>query len=281
MTINEIIMSLEMGIVYGIVAIGIYLTFRIINFPDLTCDGSFVLGSAVSSILLKAGYNPYLSLLAAIFSGGLAGFITGILNTQFKITDLLSGILVTFMLYSVNLHVMGDVPNIVFIESDTIFSSVPVLVILAVIGLIVCSIFNYLLITDFGLALRAIGQNRSLSQSCGINVNTITVLGLIFSNGLIGLSGALFSQHQGFADVGSGVGTVIIGLASVMIGESLMPHKSITVQLISCLIGSILYRILISIALHSEILGLETQNLNLITGIMVVGIMALPKRRLC
>ncbi|WP_339040755.1 ABC transporter permease subunit [Candidatus Lariskella endosymbiont of Hedychridium roseum] len=278
MTLNEIIMSLEIGIIYGIVAIGIYLTFRIIDFPDLTCDGSFVLGAAVLSIMIKSGFDPWLSLIAAIFAGGVAGCITGILYTKFQVTNLLSGILVSFMLYSVNLRIMGGIPNITLINDATIFSESPI-VALTIIILSICAIVTYLLMTDFGLALRSIGQNKRLAQNSGVKL--MVIIGLVFSNAIIALGGALFSQHQGFADVGSGIGTVIVGLASVMIGERVMSSQSILVQTISCLIGSIIYRLFISFALYSDSLGLATADLNLLTGLMVIAIVYLSKRRAC
>lgn len=281
MTINEIMMSLEIGLIYGIVSIGIYFTFRVLDFPDLTCDGSFVLGAAISGILVKGGYNPWLALLISIMGGSLAGFCTGILNTHFKVTELLSGILVAFMLYSINLHVMNGIPNIALIDAVTIFTGTKVPAVLSIICLILSALLSYLLMTDFGLALRTVGQNKRLAQNGGINVKTITITGLALSNGLIALGGAMFSQHQGFADVGQGVGTVIVALASVMIGERILPYRSVTIQIISCLVGSIIYRLFIGLALHSEVLGLETQDLNLITGLMVVGIMYMPRRRSC
>lgn len=280
MTFNEIIMSLELGLIYGVIAIGIYLTFRVIGFPDLTCDGSFVLGAAASSMLIKFNFSPWLSLLYAIFAGSIAGIVTGLLYTKFKITDLLAGILVSFMLYSVNLRIMGGVPNISFISNVTIFQD-NTLLILLIISLSLGAILTYLLMTNFGLALRSIGQNKKLAHASGINISNMTIIGLGSSNGIIALGGALFSQHQGFADVGSGVGTVIVGFASIMIGEKIMPSRSILVQIISCLIGSIIYRLFISLALHSDVLGLVTADLNLITGILIILIMRIPTRGSC
>lgn len=280
MTLNEIMMSLEIGLIYGIVAIGIYLTFRVIDFPDLTCDGSFVLGTAVSSVLIKVGIDPWLALLSATFAGSIAGSLTGVLYTKFKVTNLLAGILVSFMLYSINLRIMGNIPNISLINSRTIFTQFPVIE-LFIIGMIMCIMITYLLMTDFGLALRTIGQNVRLAQNSGVNVSVMTIAGLALSNAIIALGGALFSQHQGFADVGSGVGTVIIGLASVMIGERIIRCKSIFLQVVSCIIGSIIYRLFISVALYSDYLGLTTSDLNLITGLMIITIMYMPRRKLC
>lgn len=280
MTVNEIMMSLEIGLIYGIVAIGIYITFRVIDFPDLTCDGSFVLGAAVSGVLIKAGIAPWTSLLAATLAGSAAGSLTGILYTKFRVTNLLAGILVSFMLYSINLRIMSGIPNISLINSNIIFAQIPMIE-LSIIGISICIMTTYLLRTDFGLALRSIGLNKRLAQNSGVNVSCITIVGLSLSNSIISLGGALFSQHQGFADVSSGVGTVIIGLASVMIGERIMPYKSILLKTISCLVGSIIYRVFISVALYSDSLGLTTSDLNLITGIMVIIIMYIPRRPTC
>jgi putative tryptophan/tyrosine transport system permease protein len=218
-------------------------------------------------------------MMAALIAGSLAGIATGILYTRLKITDLLSGILISFMLYSINLHVMGGLPNIALLGDKTIFYQASVIGILCLLALLTCAIIGFLCMTDFGLAMRSIGQNKRLAQNSGINIKTMTVTALALSNGLIALGGALFSQSQGFVDIGSGVGTVIVGLASVMIGERILPFRSILVQIASCIIGSVVYRILIGLALHSDALGMQTSDLNLITGLMVIAIMYLPRRK--
>ena len=279
MTLNEIMMSLEIGLIYGIVAIGIYTTFRIIDFPDLTCDGSFVFGAAVSSILITSGYNPFFAMIAALIAGCIAGVATGILYTLLKITNLLSGILTSFMLYSVNLHVMGGFPNIALNQYKTIFYQTSEVGVLCFVALVTCLMIGYLFMTDFGLALLSIGQNKRLAQNSGVNIKMMTIVGLALSNSLIALGGALFSQSQGFVDIGSGVGTVIVGLASVMIGERILQRRNVFVKIISCLLGSVAYRILIGLALHSDVIGIQTSDLNLITGIMVIAIMYIPRRR--
>lgn len=277
----ELVNSLELGLIYGIIAIGIYLTFRVIDFPDLTCDGSFVLGSATSAVMLKLGVNPPLALIFAFLAGSLAGLLTGILNRVFKVSNLLSGILTAFMLYSINLRVMGGTPNITLISEETIFTYNSPLIILTLLSILVCIIVTYLLITDFGLALRSIGKNSHLALNSGVRVSFVTIIGLMLSNGLIGFGGALFSQKEGFADISQGFGTVIVGLAAVIIGERLLPSRTQWILIVSCIVGSIAYRILVSIALHSEWLGLETQDLNLITGIMVVAIMQKARSKKC
>lgn len=280
MSINELLMSLELGLIYAIVALGIYITFRILDFPDLTCDGSFVLGAATSSMLIKTGLNPWMSLMAAFTAGAFAGIITALLYLQLRVTNLLSGILVGFMLYSINLRVMGDTPNISLLNDITIFESAPLLP-LAIICFLSCVFLTYLLLTDFGLSLQSIGQNTRLAQNSGVNVPVMTTLGLALSNAFIGLGGGLFAQHQGFADIGSGSGTLIIGLASVMIGEKLLSYRSLPMKILSCLAGSIVYRLFISFALHSDLIGLSTSDLNLVTGVLIVSIMYFSRRATC
>lgn len=280
MSIHELFMSIELGLIYAIVALGIYITFRVIDFPDLTCDGSFVLGAATSSILIKIGLNPWFCLIAAFTAGACAGIATALLYLKLRVTNLLSGILVGFMLYSINLRVMGDLPNISLLNDLTIFESLPLLP-LTLICFLSCLLLTYLLLTDFGLSLQAIGQNTRLAQNSGVNVPVITTLGLALSNAFIGLGGGLFAQHQGFADIGSGTGTLIIGLASVMIGEKLLTHRSLPLKIVSCLVGSIIYRLFISLALHSDMLGLSTSDLNLVTGALIIGIMYYSRRSVC
>jgi len=279
MTLNEIIISLEIGIIFGIIAMGIYISFRIIDFPDLTCDGSFVLGAVCSSMIIRAGYSAYLALVIALVSGLLAGFATGVLNAYFKINALLAGILVAFMLYSINLRIMGNIPNITLFGFSNIFSESNLLI-LASIFVVVFFLVGYLLNSDFGLAIRSIGQNIRLAKNYGINTAKITIIGLMISNSLIALGGGIFSQYQGFVDIGSGLGTIIVSLASVIIGEHILPSKSIWLKLASCLIGSIIYRLFISFALHSDYLGINSSDLNLVTGILIITVMLIPRRKL-
>lgn len=281
MNSTELLMCLELGLIYAIVAMAIFLTFRIIDFPDLTCDGSFVLGGAVSAVCIQSGCNPYVSLIYAVVAGSLSGLGTGMLFAYFKVADLLAGILVAFMLYSINLKVMQGLPNIVLLQEKTIFTGNNSLVVLSMICICVWGVASYLLSTNFGLALRSLGKNKRLSELAGVNIISGTLFGLASSNALIALGGALFSQHQGFADVSQGIGTIIVGLAAVMIGEKLFPSRSPARMLFACIIGSVLYRIFISLALHSNVLGLQSQDLNLITGALIVAVMFVPRRKLC
>lgn len=270
MTIKEMLMSLELGLIYSIVAIGVYLTFRVIKFQDLTCDGSFVFGSALSVIF--TGF----SLPLAFIGGVLAGLFTGFLRIFFNMTDLLSGILVAFMLYSINLHVMGGMPNIVITKS--IFTDHTVIFTILFIVFFISILISYLLSTDFGLSLISVGQNVTLCKSVGVNINYIILFCLALSNGLIGFAGGILTHYQEFSDINGGIGTVIVGLASIMIGEKIVPNYPI----IGCVVGSVLYRFFISIALHSDLLGFETYDINLLTGILIITIMSLPgKKKTC
>lgn len=276
MTFTEIEMSLEIGLIYGIVAMGIYLTLRILDFPDLTCDGSFTLGSLTAASLIQAQVAPWCALILAACASGIAGATTAILNTVFKISSLLSGILVAFVLYSVNLKVTGSVPNIALFQEESIFTGLSPLIALISISFFSVVALSFLFSTDFGLSIRATGQNKKLAMHCGVNINAITILTLAISNALIGVGGALLSQHMGFADISQGLGTIVIGIAAVIIGEKLIPCRSIILSLVACLVGSILYRLFIALALHSDTLGLKTEDLNLITGLMIVIVLFVP-----
>ncbi|MBR1734013.1 MAG: hypothetical protein IJ730_00955 [Alphaproteobacteria bacterium] len=293
---QEIIVAIEIGIIYGILGIGIYLTFRVINFPDLTCEGSFVIGAAVSSYFIKYyDLSPVICLFLSMFFGGVAGLITALLNLKIKIDDLLSGIITAFMLYSINLRILGTTPTISLVNNNTIFtdiSSFP-FTICGFIMLALLITLTLVLSSDFGLGLKAIGKNRQFSSANGINVNFMLFFSLILSNALIGLCGAVFSQYQGFCDISQGMGSLVIGLASVIIGEKLRPEifsKAIFISdiglrnlfknfsvLIFCVMGSVIYRIFIAVAINSDIFGLKTQDLNLITGILMIFIMRKQK----
>ncbi|MDR1233983.1 MAG: hypothetical protein LBJ92_02455 [Holosporales bacterium] len=277
-SLQEILTSIEIGLIFGVVAIGIYMTFRIINFADLTCDGSFVLGAAVTGVLIKGGCNPYVALMASCCAGGIAGLCTGILNIKCKIADLLAGIIVAFIMYSINLRIMGYIPNITIINDITIFSSQNNMAILAVFIAIIVGGLIYLLSSDIGLRLRAIGYNKHYAAVSGISIDLFTVAGLILSNALIACGGGLFSQYQGFCDISSGIGTLVTGLASVVIGEKVLPIKKEAWLVMSCIFGSIIYRIFISVALHSNSLGIKPQDLNLVTGCLIVIIMIIKRR---
>lgn len=278
MSLIEILTGLEVGAIYGIIAMGIYLTLRILNIADLSCDGSFMAGGAACAALINAGINPIIGLLIGSITGGVVGLLTGMLVVYGRINSLHASILSAFIFYSVNLRIMGGVPNIPLNEELTIFNSGFVLPILLVICGIIWLIIGYVLQTNWGLALRCIGQNKTLATSYGIKISTYVLITLVASNALIGLGGSLFCQYQGFADISQGVGSIILGLAAIMIGEKLFTTKSISKILLLCIIGSMLYRLVIALALRCDSFGITSSDLNIIAGIIVIAIMLLRRQ---
>jgi putative ABC transport system permease protein len=279
--------AVELGLVFAFVAIGVFLAFRVLDFPDLTVDGSFPLGAAVAAVLITIGVNPWLSAGVAMIAGGAAGTVTAFLNVRFRILNLLASILTMIALFSINLRVMGK-PNVALINADTMLSPffglglrevyvrplfVGVLVIIAVIA-----VWRFLE-SDAGLAMRATGANPRMSRAQGIDTRWQIYLGLAISNAFVALGGALFAQTNGFADVTSGVGTIVVGLAAVIIGETLFGARGILLALIGCVVGSILYRIAIQVALSTDALGLKASDLNLVTAVLVAVALVLPRLR--
>ncbi len=287
MNLIQFMGALELGLLYGVVAIGVLLSFRILDFPDLTVDGSFPLGAAVSAILIVSGVDPWLATAAAILAGMAAGFTTAWISVRWNILHLLASILTMTALYSINLRIMGR-PNIALLGEKTIFTplenlSFPHLYIMptamfVVSGIAVLFIYRFLS-SEKGLAMRATGANTRMAKAQGISVNIQILSGLAISNGLVALAGALFAQSQGFADVNLGVGTIIFGLAAVIVGEAFFNPKVILSALVACVIGSIFYRLAIAMALNASFLGLQASDLNLVTSILVGFAMVTPKLR--
>jgi putative ABC transport system permease protein len=275
MNFLQITSCIELGLIYSLVAIAIFLSFRIINFADLTVDGSFPLGAAVMAVALTKGINIPISMIMALLSGMLAGAITGYLNIRYKIMEILAGILTMTALYSINLRIMGK-PNITLIN-NILLSESQIYKIICFTVFIIAIIMILFLKTQIGIALRAVGQNPKFASSNGINVGIITILTLSISNGLVALSGALFVLMQNFADISMGVGTIIIGLASVIIGEKLTSSRSTSILILAMIAGAIIYRLIILCALNLEFLNLEASDLNLISTILLSSIMIIPK----
>ncbi|MDC0864684.1 ABC transporter permease [Rickettsiaceae bacterium] len=264
----QLLGAIEIGLIYSLVAIGVYITFKVIDFPDLTVDGSFTIGAAVSSSMIFAGYDPYSSTVMSILAGGCAGAITGYLNVRWNILGLLAGILTMTALYSINLRIMGR-PNIAIIDSTTIFGDWSIIVVTLLITFFTVLFLHRFFVSEFGLAIRAVGINPKVSSTYGIKVGSMKIIALSMSNGIVALAGSLFAQSQGFADISMGTGTIIVGLASVIIGEALIHPKFIWTSLLTCAVGSILYRIAIAFALNAHDIGLEASDLNLITALLV------------
>lgn len=279
--------ALEIGLIFALVALGVLISFRILNFPDMTADGSFALGAAVVAALLTAGWNPFAATLAGTLCGAFAGAITALLNVRLRIMQLLAGILVMIALYSINLRVMGR-PNIALINVPTVFElarfgDLPMYVVQPVLLLVVVLAarlaVDWFFGTQTGLAMRATGVNARMARAQGISTDLQTVVGLAISNALIALAGGLFAQTQGGADISMGIGTIVAGLAAVIIGETLLPARSFAMITLSCVLGAVLYRFFIALALESDFIGLQAQDLNLVTAMLVTIALLLPQYR--
>lgn len=272
--------SLELGIIYAVMALGVFISFRTLNMPDLTVDGSFVSGAAISAVMCSSGH-PWLGLIAALIGGSLAGCVTALLHTRLKIQPLLSGILVMLALYSVNLRILGGRANIPLLNQPSIFDLlrgrpleehaeivIPVLVLLAVLVLL----FLFLQ-TRLGFVLRATGDNEQMVRAVGVNTDSSILIGLALANALVALSGALVAQYQSFADISMGVGMVIIGLASVIIGEVIFGISPLLRRLIAVILGSVLYRLIIALALE---MGMPPTDLKMISAVIVALALSTP-----
>ncbi len=282
--------AIEIGLIFGLVALGVYLSFRIINFPDLTVDGSFPLGGAVAAALIVAGIDAVAATAAAIVAGAAAGALTAWLNVRLRIMQLLASILVMIALYSINLRVMGK-PNVALINDPTVFTlfdfgGLPeymlkplVLLVIVIVAKLLIDLF---FASETGLAMRATGGNPRMARAQGISTDRQTIVGLALSNALVALAGALFVQSQGGADISMGIGTIVIGLAAVIIGETLLPARSLVITTAAVIIGALLYRFFIALALNSDFIGLQAQDLNLVTALLVTFALLVPayKRRL-
>jgi putative ABC transport system permease protein len=285
------------GLILSLLSLGTYISFRVFHFPDITVDGSLTLGAAAGAIMIVNGHNPLVATAVGAISGALAGATTGVLNTRFGINKLLAGILTMTALYSINLHVMGksNVPllsskSLITMTESAISRVVPretisiagwevarrdlssllfALFCAAVIGLVMYWFFR----TNAGSAMRATGDNEQMIRALGVSVENMTIIGLALSNGLVALAGALLAQYQGFADVQMGIGTVVWGLASVIIGEALVASDSLGFTIIGAIMGSVLFRLMVAIALRW---GLDPNDLKLITAAFVFVALIVP-----
>lgn len=274
--------AFELGLIYGVMALGVYLTFRVLQFPDLTVDGSFTTGAAVAAAMITAGQNPIVATLAAAGAGLVAGIVTGVLHTKGRIDGLLAGILTMIALWSVNLRIMGG-PNVTLLREETVMTPlreagllgsswlVPVIFFVAV--MILKLIVDWFLTTDLGLAIQATGNNKQMIRSLGTDTDGTTILTLALSNGLVGLCGALVAQYQGFADISMGIGLILVGLASVILGQAVLGQRFIFLASLAVVIGAVMYRVIIYVAL----LGLDPNDMKLITAALVVVALLLPR----
>lgn len=268
--------TIEQSLIFAIMVLGVYISFRILNFPDMTVDGTFPLGAAISAKLLTMGINPYLSLVAALLAGALAGAITGIIHVKLKVKDLLAGILIMTALYSMNLRIM-EKSNIPLFEEDNIFNTdYSIMITIAVLILISKILLDYLLKTKFGFALKALGDNENLVISLGLNEEKYKIYGLMIANAFVAFSGAILAQYQGFADVGMGTGTIVIGLASIIIGDTLFGKSRKIAGTTIVIIGSIIYRGVIALTLS---MGMDASDLKLVTSVIVILILWIQRQK--
>lgn len=275
--------AIGQGILWGVMALGIYTTYRILNISDLTVDGSFATGGCVAAVCLVNGMNPFLTLIIAMIAGILAGGITGFLHTRCEIPAILAGILTQLGLYSINLRIMGR-SNLPLLKIDTMFSigqdiiqlpSQYVTIIIGVILIVVIVCLNYCFLgTEMGCAVRATGNNDKMVRSLGVNTKTTKMIGFMVANGLVALSGALVAQSQGYADIKQGTGAIVIGLASIIIGEVVLGKVgNYMYRLSSVVIGSVLYRVVVAVVLQ---MGLSTDDLKLLTAVLVAIALTIP-----
>jgi putative tryptophan/tyrosine transport system permease protein len=258
---------LEQGLLFSLVAIAVYITYKILDFPDMSVDGTFPMGAAISAALLVQGINPWISIIAAAIGGGIAGGITGFLHVKFKIDNLMAGILMMIGLYSINLRIMGKANVPLFNVPNLFKSPVAPIIIIIVMLVIVKILFDLYMKTKSGFLLMAVGDNEQVVSSLGVNKDLVKILGLVISNALAALAGALTAQYQGFSDVGMGTGTVVMGLAAVIIGSSLFARVSFIKATTLSILGAIIYKGAIALVLK---LGLNANDLKLMTAIIVV-----------
>ena len=274
--------AISLGLLWSVMTIGVYITYRILDIADLSVEGSLPLGAAVACSLIVKGLNPYLASGCALLAGCLAGLCTGLLHTKLRIPALLSGILTMIALYSINLRVMGA-PNVSILRMNTVFrpltragmsSSAAIILVGGVCALLTISVLYWFFGTELGSAIRATGNNQRMVRAQGINTDTMKILGLVISNGLVSLSGALIAHSQNFADVQMGTGSIVIGLASLIIGEVLFGGKNFYRRLVALILGAVVYRLIIALVLE---LGMNPNDLKLFTAITVALALWLPQ----
>lgn len=273
MSLTIILKAIELGLIFSILSLGVYISFRVLNVPDLTVDGSFATGCAVCAVMTIAGH-PYLGLLLAFVAGGLCGMVTAFLQTKMHMQPLLAGILTMVALYSINLRIMSGAPNISLFSTNTLFMLIDSeLLILLIFSLVIGFILFGFFKTNLGLMLRATGDNEVMVRSSSINVDRMKFIGMALSNGIVALSGALLAQYQNFADITSGTGMMVLGLAGIIIGEAILRKRTIGFGIASAIIGACIYRLLYQFALQ---FGIPATDMNLMSAILVAITISLP-----
>ncbi|MHA6481156.1 ABC transporter permease [Paenibacillus sp. strain BS8-2] len=268
--------AVESGLLYALMALGVYITFRILDFPDLTVDGSFTTGGAIATVLTIGGASPWLALIGAFIGGGLAGLCTGLLHTKGKINGLLAGIIMMIALYSINLRILGK-PNVSLRNADNIFNGVEPILIGIIMVIVIKFGLDAFFKTNMGMSLRGTGDNSRMIRSFGANTDTTTIIGVSLSNALVAGSGALIAFSQNAANATMGVGIIVAGLASVIIGEAIFGAKTIVRATFAIIMGAIIYRVIYAIALRIE--WLDASDMKLITSIIIIGALVVPTIR--
>ena len=284
MSLYALIGAIETGLVFSLVALGSYITFRVLNFPDLTVEGSFPLGAAVAATLIAANVDPWTATAVADFAGFIAGWITAFLSVRMNILHILAGILTAIALYSINLRIMGR-PNMPILGKPTVYDWIAMThlpayiagtVMLAIVVLVAKLLLDFFLSTGFGLAMRAAGANPRMARANGVNVNRMMFLGISLANLLSALGGALFAQLLGAADASMGIGVVIVAFASVIGGMALIPSRVVVVATFACIVGSVLYRLAIQVALNVGFIGLTASDVSIVTAVLVALALVAP-----
>ena len=271
---NILLSTCSQGLLYSVLALGVYITFRILNFADMTAEGSLTLGGSICAVMLINGFNPILSTVIAGLLGSLAGLITAFLHTKLKIQDILAGILTMISLYSINIRIMGQ-SNISLLGKNTIFSKSSSFIVGVIVCLMLLLLLNLFFKTQIGLAIRATGDNEQMMKALGANTNLKKTLALMISNFMCAMSGALISQFQGYSDINLGTGSIVIALASIVIGEAIL-NGAFIIKLSSVILGSVLYRFIIVLVLS---LGMNPSDLKLFTSIVAAILLSLPNTR--
>lgn len=278
--------AIETGFIFALVGLGVFLSFRVLNFPDLTVDGSLPLGAATAASLIVSGLDPWTATAIAMLAGAAAGLVTAWLNQALRVLHLLASILTMIALYSINLRVMGR-PNQPLLGERTLFTQIDALGLgaygsvlgAAVITIVALALLAAFLTSEIGLGMRATGMNPRMARAQGVRTGAMTYLGLALSNALVALAGALFAQLQGGADISMGIGVIVVGLAAVILGEAILPARLILWALVGCVLGSLAYRLAVAAALQANVLGLQAQDLKLLTAVLVAIAMLAPLLR--
>lgn len=276
-----VLSAVALGLLWAVMTMGVFITYRVLDYADLTVEGSIVTGAAIAAKMISGGANPFAAVAAAFVGGALAGCVTGLLNTKLKIPGLLAGILSMIALYSVNIRIMGKA-NITLLKASTVFDmpklfiaddNMAVLVLGAVINIVLAAVLYMFFTTELGYAVRAAGDNRKMARAMGINTDNMKILALSLSNGLVALSGALIAQYQKYSDVSMGQGAIVIGLASVIIGEVLFYRRSFLGRIAAVIMGAVVYRLIIAAVIE---MGMQPTDLKLFTALTVAVALYMP-----